>query len=308
MGSGGILMGKTAPKSARNRLRRMRVDERSRIVQESQAADADTPRELTERRGEAYGPAEDNHQATADFFVVWLRRKYGVELRLDAEDVVTFNICQKLSRGAHRRKPDNWHDVQGYAQNALDMPGGGRLDEEGFVPVDVPLTDVERFELKHPELLAEAERELEQVRDMALGRGRWLTDEEWDRVGRTLAGAGICDQCFLPFGAQHECVEVPRHFRLLPPHIQDIGAENAARGSAAEARLRELGEEVPSPSMPLVDREAELAAFRMEPDPAISRRLRAIAGSRPGTKPGAPIVSDEAGELAPRPPAGGPRL
>lgn len=88
---------------------------------------ASDPVQLTADRGSSYGAPEDNHAATADFFSVWLARKYGKSpQQLDQEDTVAFNICQKLSRAANAFKDDNWFDIQGYAQNALDMPGGGR--------------------------------------------------------------------------------------------------------------------------------------------------------------------------------------
>ena len=92
-----------------------------------------TAKELVEERGSYYGAPEDNHAATADFFSTWCRRKHGATIRFDAEDVVAFNVLQKLSRAANALKDDNWRDVQGYAQNALDMPAGGRLS--GRAPV-----------------------------------------------------------------------------------------------------------------------------------------------------------------------------
>jgi hypothetical protein len=90
-----------------------------------------SPQALVAERGSVYGAPEDNHGATADFFATWVARKYGsgTPLQLfDAEDVVAFNICQKLSRAANALKADNWLDIQGYAQNALDMAGG----DDGF--------------------------------------------------------------------------------------------------------------------------------------------------------------------------------
>lgn len=65
-------------------------------------------------RNEAYGHPLDNHQATADLMRVFLRRKYGVDLPLEAEDVCWFNVLQKVSREANAPKHDSLVDVAGY--------------------------------------------------------------------------------------------------------------------------------------------------------------------------------------------------
>jgi hypothetical protein len=68
-------------------------------------------------RGASYGHPLDNHQATADLMAVYLRRKYGVQLPLDADDTCWFNIFQKASRDANAPKRDNLVDAAGYAHN-----------------------------------------------------------------------------------------------------------------------------------------------------------------------------------------------
>lgn len=68
-------------------------------------------------RGEHYGEPLDNHGATAEMFAVYLERKYGIRLPLDAEDTCWFNILQKASRDAEKPNRDNLVDVAGYAEN-----------------------------------------------------------------------------------------------------------------------------------------------------------------------------------------------
>lgn len=75
-------------------------------------------------RGRYYGDPATNHQATADFWRVYVRRKYGVDLPLTGRDVVWMNILQKTSRDANREKRDNLLDTAGYAENADRMAGG----------------------------------------------------------------------------------------------------------------------------------------------------------------------------------------
>lgn len=103
--------------------------ERQERVEVELEPDIDDPtRALVTDRGKLYGAPEDNHSVTADFFTVWLARKYGDKglRRLDSEDVAVFNILQKISRAANAFKDDNWADVQGYALNARDVGRDGR--------------------------------------------------------------------------------------------------------------------------------------------------------------------------------------
>lgn len=68
-------------------------------------------------RNKDYGTPLDNHTATADLYRVWFRRKYGVEIPVDAEDVCWLNILQKISRAANGVKRDTIVDVAGYSRN-----------------------------------------------------------------------------------------------------------------------------------------------------------------------------------------------
>jgi len=68
-------------------------------------------------RNEAYGHPLDNHAATAAMFAIYLERKYGVSVPLDADDTCWFNILQKCSRDANLPRRDNLTDVAGYAHN-----------------------------------------------------------------------------------------------------------------------------------------------------------------------------------------------
>ena len=78
---------------------------------------------LTSERGGVYGPPSANHGATGALFFEWLERRYnGHVLKIDALDVCTMNICQKLSRLAESPEhQDSWADIAGYAQNALTI-------------------------------------------------------------------------------------------------------------------------------------------------------------------------------------------
>lgn len=86
-------------------------------------------------RRDVYGSPSLNHTATANIFNAYLSRRYGeqivrqsasatglVDMRLDAQDVCVFNICQKLSRLAntpgHR---DTLIDIAGYAANIAEL-------------------------------------------------------------------------------------------------------------------------------------------------------------------------------------------
>lgn len=142
--------------------------------------------QLTQERGSDYGAPEDNHSATSDFMAVWLRRKYGPTLikSLDAEDTVAFNILQKLSRQANSPKSDNWHDIQGYAQNALDMPSHGRHAPKappGYVsPIVTDNDDLARGVL-HVRA-AQEDFEAEDFVDIVFDGGRFIKVENMQRA------------------------------------------------------------------------------------------------------------------------------
>lgn len=69
------------------------------------------------QRKAKYGPPEVNHAATADFFRVWVKRRYGTDVAFDSRDVCMFNILQKCSREAHVHDRDNMVDIPGYCRN-----------------------------------------------------------------------------------------------------------------------------------------------------------------------------------------------
>lgn len=68
-------------------------------------------------RNESYGEPADNHSTTAHLFKVWYRRKYGVDVFFDADDVCWFNVFQKISREANCSRRDNLVDIAGYVGN-----------------------------------------------------------------------------------------------------------------------------------------------------------------------------------------------
>lgn len=68
-------------------------------------------------RQNAYGHPLDNHGATGELWTVYIERKHGVRIPLDAEDVCWMNVLQKISREAHVPARDNSVDVIGYVGN-----------------------------------------------------------------------------------------------------------------------------------------------------------------------------------------------
>jgi len=69
-------------------------------------------------RGHHYGHPLDNHGNTARFWTEYLKRKYGVEIDLEARDVCMMMVLLKVSRDANRKREDNLVDIAGYARNA----------------------------------------------------------------------------------------------------------------------------------------------------------------------------------------------
>ena len=65
----------------------------------------------------AYGPPELNHGCTAELWRAYIKRRFGVDLELDGQDVCWLNTLQKISREANMRQRDNLVDVIGYALN-----------------------------------------------------------------------------------------------------------------------------------------------------------------------------------------------
>lgn len=91
---------------------------------------------ITGARRESYGHPLDNHTTTAEFFRAYLARRYGVDLPLDAEDIVWFNVCQKVSREAFQRKYDNHVDVAGYVGNLEQIENERRRRDSSSAKTD----------------------------------------------------------------------------------------------------------------------------------------------------------------------------
>jgi hypothetical protein len=78
-------------------------------------------------RRDAYGHPLDNHSATAEMWTTYLRRRYGTDILVDAEDVCWLNVLQKVVRDANVRARDNRVDVVGFTAN-LEMVESERKD------------------------------------------------------------------------------------------------------------------------------------------------------------------------------------
>ena len=77
-----------------------------------------------------YGHPLDNHGNTAEMWRSWLKRRFGVDVPLDAEAVCWLMILLKASREANAAKGDNLVDVCGYAEN-VHMIRAERAKREG---------------------------------------------------------------------------------------------------------------------------------------------------------------------------------
>jgi hypothetical protein len=64
-----------------------------------------------------YGHPHDNHGNTAEFWRSYIKRRFGLDVRLTAEDVCMMMILLKVSRQANRSHRDNLVDIAGYARN-----------------------------------------------------------------------------------------------------------------------------------------------------------------------------------------------
>ena len=69
------------------------------------------------QRQEDYGRPKQNHEATAAFWEIYMRRKYGIEIVFSARDVCMMNILQKISRDCCKSIHDNLVDICGYVRN-----------------------------------------------------------------------------------------------------------------------------------------------------------------------------------------------
>lgn len=69
-------------------------------------------------RQAAYGHPRDNHGATAEMWRTYIKRRYGIDVPLDAYDVCWMHVFEKGIRDANMRKRDNLTDGCGYLENA----------------------------------------------------------------------------------------------------------------------------------------------------------------------------------------------
>ena len=78
---------------------------------------------LTKERGQVYGPPSVNHARTARFFSAYLQNRGAASsVRILPEDIIFFNILQKMSRYMHGvHDEDTLLDIQGYVDNLLEM-------------------------------------------------------------------------------------------------------------------------------------------------------------------------------------------
>jgi hypothetical protein len=95
--------------------------------------------QLTNARGEDYGPPEINHERTAKMLRAYLMAKYDIPAEIVnlivGEDIVYFNICQKMARDMEGTdKKDTLDDIGGYVDNLLEMRGqrGGDKPSTSF--------------------------------------------------------------------------------------------------------------------------------------------------------------------------------
>jgi hypothetical protein len=75
----------------------------------------DRTAKLVANRGGQYDRPERNFDRIASGWRWWFKAKYGIDVPVDLADVSALNIIQKLSRLAHKYKPDSTADVKGYA-------------------------------------------------------------------------------------------------------------------------------------------------------------------------------------------------
>jgi len=69
-------------------------------------------------RNEQYGTPEENLGAISEAWELYLRRRYGVNVVLDARAVAMMMVLTKVVRDAHTPKRDNLVDICGYARTA----------------------------------------------------------------------------------------------------------------------------------------------------------------------------------------------
>ncbi|WP_182359433.1 DUF6378 domain-containing protein [Tomitella gaofuii] len=76
-------------------------------------------------RAEDYGaPAENSLTVVADMWMVYLSRKFGASVLVEARDVANMMVLLKVARDAHKPKHDNLVDIAGYVALAGEMETG----------------------------------------------------------------------------------------------------------------------------------------------------------------------------------------
>lgn len=68
-------------------------------------------------RARYYGHPADNHANTAEFWVAYMARRFGIRVPLNSRDVCNMMVLLKVSRDANAPKRDNDVDICGYARN-----------------------------------------------------------------------------------------------------------------------------------------------------------------------------------------------
>lgn len=91
---------------------------------------ADEAAAAVEERMRSYGHPSVNHACTAELWRAYLRRRHGVDVALDAQDVCLLNALQKVSREANERRRDNLVDLIGYVMN-VDLIQRDVIDGRG---------------------------------------------------------------------------------------------------------------------------------------------------------------------------------
>lgn len=67
-------------------------------------------------RLKSYGHPREDFQATAEFWRIWIMRKYGIDVPFEPHDFGMMLILTKVSREANAKKRDNIVDIPGYAR------------------------------------------------------------------------------------------------------------------------------------------------------------------------------------------------
>ena len=89
--------------------------------------------ELVKQRGNQYGDYRQNLTDIGFAWSMWIRRKYNVDVRLQAADVAMMMKLLKVCREAFKHDPDNVADIEGYGL-IYDELTKGEDKKSGFDP------------------------------------------------------------------------------------------------------------------------------------------------------------------------------